>query len=880
MLRDLFYRLRTLVNRQRADDELQEELRYHVDREAEKYRAAGLSAEEAKRRAQMAIGGLAQAEQECRDARGTRLLLDMVHDVRFAVRQLRKSPAFLSTAIPVFALGIAACTAIFAFVDATLVKPLPYRDPASLVALFESVSPVGVRFHLSNPDYLMWRQQNDVFGSLDVYRPERVSFQTSTGMEEVSGAEVSDGFFRTLGVAPLLGRDFRPGEDLASAQQTVMLSYRMWQRRFGGDPAILGRSIELDGSSERVIGVLPASFHFSPVEPAEYWRTIHGLCEGNRVCYPFYGVARLKTGVSVATARSNIQSIAARISRVYPTSNRDRGATVLSLTDVMVGDIRPTLLALLCGAALLLLIGFVNIMSLLLVRAESRRREIAVRGALGASRLRLIRQFAVEGFLLAGAGGLLGMTLAYGFIHLLLGLIPDQLLAAMPYLAGLHPGWHFLLLGVLATSLGGTVFTLAPTAQLYLSDVKTGLSEGGRGSADRSWRRIGSSLVVTELAITVVMMASAGLLAKSFYRLLHEDIGLTADHLAVVHLSLEEDIKDTELLAFEREVLSRITSLPGVKSAGVSENLAVEGGEAFKARFSHYCVFGRYCAGAGEEAVSQIAGAGYFETLEARLIRGRYFTEADDAAMPKVALINRTMANSDFPGEDPVGKRIVDQYDKEHPLEVIGVVDDLKDGPLDMKPTPAVYIPFKQFPIRDFYVTVRTSNSERAMLHAIGNAVRPIHAGLIVDGEDTMMERINTSQSAYLHRSAAAIVAGFATLALLLGTVGLYGVVAYSVSRRTREIGVRMALGAQRSSVYRLILREAFRLALAGLAGGLLVSIAVAGLLRSMLFGVSAWDMSTLLAVAGVLVVSALLASFIPARRAASIHPTQALRAE
>jgi macrolide transport system ATP-binding/permease protein len=675
-----------------------------------------------------------------------------------------------------------------------------------------------------------------------------------------------------------LGRDFRPGEDLASAQKTVLLSHRMWQKRFGSDPSILGRSIVLDGSPELVIGVLPARFHFSPVEPAEYWRTIHGLCADNRVCYPFYGVARLKPGVSVETARSNITSIAGQISRAYPISNRDRGATVLPLTDVLVGDIRPTLLALLSGAALLLLIGLVNVTSLLLVRSESRRREIALRAALGASRLRLIRQFAVEGFLLAGTAGVLGLALAYGFIHLLLGLIPGQLLAAMPYLEGLRPGWHFLLLGVFATFLGGAIFTMAPAMQIF-SDSRTGLSEGGRGSADKSWSRLGSSLVVAELAITVVMMASAGLLTKSFYRLLHEDIGLSADHLAVVHLS-QQEIEAEGLINFEHEVLSRITALPGVRSAAVSETLAIEGGETLKSKFSHYCVFGRYCSGEGEEAVSQVAGSGYFETLQARLIRGRSFTEADDALTTQVAVINRTMATNDFPTEDPIGKRIVNQYDKTHPLEIIGVVDDLKDGPLDMKPTPAVYVSFNQNPVSDFYVTIRTSNSERVMLPSIVAALRPIHGGLIVDGEDTMMDRINASQSAYLHRAAATIVASFAILALFLGTVGLYGAVAYSVSRRTREIGVRIALGAQRSSVYQLILREAFRLVLAGLAGGLFLSLVVSGLLRSMLFGVSAWDMATLLSVAAILAAVALLASFIPARRAASIHPTEALRAE
>lgn len=878
MLTDLFYRLRVLLRWQRADDELLEELRYHLDREAEKYRAAGLNTEEAKRRAQIALGGLTQAEQRCRDARGTRLSLELAQDARFAVRQLRRSPAFLSTAIPVLALGMAACTAIFTFVDATLVKPLPYRDPLRLVSLFESL-PIGARFHVSHPDYLMWKQQNKVFRSLDVYRPERVALRTPTGLEEISGAAVSDGFFRTLGVTPLLGRDFRTGEDLARAQPTVILSHRMWQNRFGSDPSILGRNILLDGSPELVIGVLPAGFHFSPVEPAEYWRTIHGLCADNRTCYPFYGVARLKPGVSIDTARSNMALIAGQIARAYPASNRDRGATVLPLAEVIVGEIRPTLLALLSGAALLQLIGLVNVTSLLLVRSESRRREIALRVALGASRLRLIRQFAVEGFLLAGAGGALGLTLAYVFINLLLGLIPDQLLAAMPYLEGLHPGWHFMLLGLFATAVAGAIFTMAPATQLFASG-QTGIAEGGRGSAGRRWSRLGSSLVVAELAITVVMMASAGLLTKSFYRLLHEDIGLTADHLAVVHLSQQEGIKAEGMITFEREVLSRIKALPGVTSAGVSETLAVEGGEAFKSKFTHYCVFGRYCAGEGEEAVSQVAGTGYFETLQARLILGRYFTEADDALKTPVAVINRTMANDDFPGEDPIGRRIVNQYDKSHPIEIVGVVDDLKDGPLDMKPTPAVYVPFNQNPVSEFYVTVRTTNSEHAVLRAIVDAVRPMHRGLIVDGEGTMTDRINASQSAYLHRAAAAMVAGFALLALMLGAVGLYSVVTYSVSQRTREIGVRIALGAQRSSVYQLILREAFMLALAGLVGGMAISLVVAGLLRSMLFGVSAWDLGTLLSVAGIMVAAALLASYIPARKAASIHPTQALRAE
>jgi len=696
----------------------------------------------------------------------------------------------------------------------------------------------------------------------------------------VSGASVSNGFFSTLGVAPFLGRDFRPGEDLSNAAPTVILSYQTWQNRFGSDKGIVGRSVTLEGKSYLVIGVLPSGFNFSPVEPAEFWRTILGQCAENRTCYPYYGVARLKQGVSVTTALADVESIARQIAIAYPISNRDRGATVISLTDAIVDDIRPTLVVLLGGATLLSLIGFVNIFSLLLVRAESRKREIAVRGALGASHIRLIRQFAVEGFLLAGAGGLLGLAFAYSSIRLLLGLIPRPLLAAMPYLGELHPGWHSFLVILIATSLGGVLFTVAPATQLFLSNMQLGLSEGGRGSADRSWRKIGASLVAVELAITVVMMTSAGLLAKSFYRLLHEDIGLSPDRLAVVHVSKQGDSKDAEQIALERQILFRIAALPSVTSVGVSGVPAIEGGESFKRMFAHFRVFGQYHEGEGNEALDQTASVGYFETLQARLVRGRYFTGADDASKPRVAIINRTMANQEFPGEDPLGKRIVNQYDQDHPIQIIGVIDDLKDGPLDMKPTPAVYSPFDQYNTNDFYVTVRTSNSERAILHSIVTAVHQIDPGLIADGEDTMTDRINSSQSAYLHRSAASIVAGFATLALILGTVGLYGVVAYSVSRRTREIGVRMALGAQRGSIYRLILHEAVRLALSGLAGGILFSLVVARLLSSMLFGVSAWDIGTLSSVVCVLVAAALLASYIPARRAASIHPTEALRAE
>jgi predicted permease len=865
MLKDLLYRLRALARRQHVEDELQQELQNHLEREAQKYCERGVSPESAKRQARLALGGPEQVRQQYRDARGTRLLEELLQDLRFAARQLRKNPGFTLTAILVFGLG--------------LVKPLPYRNPSTLVALYERI-PVGDRYHLSDFDYHAWKQRNRVFTSLEVYRPDRFTLRGAGGVEEVSGALISDGFFRTLGVSPVLGRDFRPGEDQPSAAKTVMLSYETWQNRFGRNPDVAGKTVLLDGDSFVIVGVLPREFHFAPVGRAAFWKTLHGLCQDNHVCFPYYGVARLQARVSVGAALENISSIAQQIAVEFPQSNRDRSANVIPLADAILGNIRPTLIALLSGAGLLALIGFVNVSSLLLVRAESRRREIAVRGALGASRTRLVRQFAVEGFLLAAFGCGIGLAVTYGLLGFLARQIPANLIVNMPYLEGVGWNVHLLVFALAVSILGGVLFSAGPALHLSFSDMQKGLMEGGRTSAGPGWRRLGASLVALELAITVVLLVGAGLLAKSFYRLSHVDIGIDADHLAMLHVARPGQQDDKDSLAMERQIIAAMSALPGVTSVGVSTEPAVGSGEGFSHLFTHYRVAGRTSVGVGDEAFDQTASVEYLQTLRARLLRGRYFTDADDASKPGVAIINRTMARQEFPGEDAIGKRIISQYDPDHPSEIIGVVDDVKDGPLDMKPTAAVYNPFNQNPFNNFFVTVRTSQSEKAMLPALVKAVHAIDSGMIADQEESMTDRIDNSQTAYLHRSAAWMAAGFAGLALLLGTVGLYGVVSYSVGQRRREIGVRIALGAQRHSVYRLILTEAAWLAAFGVAGGVAGSLALTGLLRGMLFEVSPWDTETLLSVASVLVAAALLASYIPARRAASINPTEALRTE
>ena len=809
------------------------------------------------------------------------MLEAILQDLRFALRQLRKSPGFTFTAVLVFGLGIAASTAIFAFVDAALLRPLPYREPSALVALFERL-PIGDRYHISYGDYLDWKRSNRAFRSLDIYRPTRFALLTASGAEEVLGARVSDGFFRTLGVVPMLGRDFAPGEDQPDARQTVILSYETWQKRFAANPAVLGQKATLDGVPCLIIGVLPRTFHFAPVAAAGFWATLDQPREWDpRLGHPYYGVARLAPGFSPAMAYADLTPIANQIARAFPHSNRDRGVTVLPLADLILGDIRPTLVALLCAAGLLSLIGFVNVSSLLLVRAESRRREIAVRGALGASRARLVRQFAVEGFLLAASGCVLGLLLASAVIEILARQIPLTLLQQMPYLLGIHVNLHLLFFAAALSLAGGLLFSAGPVLQLFLSPLQEGLMEGGRSAANRTWRRAGASLVVVELAVTVVLLMSAGLLAKSFYRLLHEDVGITTDHLVVLHVLDKDNPTDEHAQATERRVRNAMASLPGVLSAGDSRQPAFANDEGYKDWMEHFRVVGRSYLGEGDEVNAPYVSAGYFETLRARLLRGRYFTEADDLSKPHVALINRTLAAQFFGNEDPIGKKLVGEWDKE-PVQVIGIVDDIKDGPMDAEPTGALYRSLNYDAPSDFYVTVRTAPlaNENAMLIAMTRAVHQVSLGLIANGEETMVDRMNNSQAAYLHRSAAWLIGGFAALALLLGAVGLYGVISYTVAQRTREIGVRMALGAQRSSVYGLIMKEACWLALLGIAGGILGSLAAAKLLRSMLFATSPWDQATMASVVLLLTTAALLATYLPARRAASINPNEALRAD
>jgi macrolide transport system ATP-binding/permease protein len=871
-------KLSILFGRRRFGSELDEEMAFHREQAKRELIAGGMRPEAAGYGATRQFGNSTRLKERSHETVGFSFEA-VLQDLRFALRQLRKNPGFAATAVLILSLGIASSVAIFAFVDAALIKPLPYMDSSRLAVLYESI-PIGPKFHLSYLDYLDWKRENKVFSSLNVYAPYGFMEKTAEGLRQADGASVSDGFFKTLGVVPVIGRDFHYGEDKPEAQRTTLLSYSAWQKRYGGNPNVLGQTVVLDDTSYVIIGVLPRDFSFAPAEPADFWAIKKGTggCEKSRGCHNLFGIARLKDGASFATAFADIKTIAQQLEKQYPDSNRDQWAFMLPLTDVIVGDIRPILLVLLTGAGLLLLIASANVSSLLLVRSESRRREMAVRGALGASPKRLVRQFVTEGLLLAAIGGGLGVAGAVEAMRMLDTLMPKDMLASMPYLQGLGLNGHVGVFAGLLALLSGALFAFAPMSRLNFAEIREGLSQGGRAAGGIVWRRFGVNLVVIELATAMVLLGGAGLLGKSFYRLLHTDIGIQPDHIATLRVAGESGKydKDGQEVALEREIVRRVQGLPGVISVGLTTKLPIEDGD----RTTDILIVGRPHHGEHNEVAIRSVSSGYMPTLGARLVSGRYFAEDEDASKPGVAMINKTLAEQYFPGENPVGKQITFDGNESSRTLVVGVVSDLQEGQLDAAPRAAMYRPFNQSPTPDFAVLVRTAQDETAILPSMSARIHDIDPQMAIYDPMTMGQKIHDAPSTYLHRSAAWLVGGFAAMALLLGAVGLYGVIAYSVSQRTREIGVRMALGAQRGSVYRLILNEAGRLIVIGVAFGLAGSVVAAMLMRKLLFGVPPWDAPTLAGIAIVLAVSALLASYIPARRAASVSPVEALRTE
>ena len=879
-LRALLLRVKGLFLKADRERQLADEIESHLQMHIDDNIRAGMSPQEAKRVAVIRLGGVDQTKEAYRDRATIPFLESVLQDLRFTIRQLRKNPAFTVTATAMVALGIAASVAIFAFVDAALIKPLPYQNPSRLLYV-TGTTPDIPRAAISYPDYVDWKKLNQVFESLDVYNRRGYVISGPAGMEMIDGARVTAGFFRTLGVGPVLGRDFNAGEDLPEAPRTLILSHATWQTRFGGKQEIVGQPITIDETPYTIIGVLPQDFHYAPLENAEFWTALNpvGRCFTRRSCHSLHGVARLKVGVSIDTARADMVRIAKALEIQYPDSNRHVGVMVAPLSEVIVGDVKPILLLLLGGAGLLLLIACINVASLLLVRSETRRRELAVRRALGATRMRLIRQFVIEGLVIVVVGCVTGVVSSHWAMQVLKGLIPDDIVDSMPYLNDLGLNSRVITFAIAVAAFAAALFALTPAFRLSTLDVRDGMAEGSRGSAGRVWTRVGSKLVILELTTAMVLLVGAGLLGKSLYRLLQVGAGFETNNLITmrVRAPLSAYEENAKAVALQRKVVAEVKRLPGVESVALVETLPL----TFNSNTDWIRFVGRAYNGELNEVNQRGVSSDYFTTLKAKLLRGRTFTDADDLTKPHVVVINQTLAKRYFPGEDPIGQRFGDTDLKPDSIkEIIGIVDDIREGSLDSEIWPAYYYALNQDPSVGYAVVVRSAVAEQSLMSAVAHAIRGIDSRINISDQTTMTQRVNNAQTVYLRRSATWLVGGFAAVALLLGVVGLYGVIAYSVNQRTREIGVRIALGAQRSTVYRLVLKEAVALALGGIVIGTGCAVLAASFMRKLLFGTPPWDITTLVCVGAVLGASAILASFIPARRAASVDPISALRAE
>jgi macrolide transport system ATP-binding/permease protein len=880
-VRAIFLRLRGLRQSPTRENETAEELRYDLDMRIQEGERAGLSHAESRRRALIQLGGLEQTMQSVRDRRTLPVIEALMQDLRFAMRQLRNRAGFTITVVLTLALGFGASLAISAFADAALLRPLPYANPDRLAWVTEEVDRMGPA-NLSLPDYLDWKQMAQSFESFAAWRFDGHILRTGDTSIPADAMRITANFLTTLGLRPQLGRDLRDEDNLAGAAKVVLISDTLWRKTYSANPNIVGQALSLDGVSYSVIGVLPRNFEFAPRGRLDLMIALQPAptsCETRRGCHSLVGVARLKPGVTIEQADSEVKRIANILSHRYPDTNTGQRGVAKMLSEQAIGKIRPVLATLFAGAALLFAIAYVNVASLLVARSESRTREFSLRTALGASRGRLLRQFAAEASVLVALGLLGGVLLAHTAIHLLLTLVPEPVQRSMPFFAAV--GWtpHVIVFGVMLAVAAAAVFIAVPILRITSTRLRSGLNEGSAGSGSLGWRRIGSMLVMAEVATAVVLLVGAGLLARSLMNLLNVDLAFVPDHLVAVSVNAPPAYfkADADQLAVQRAVVEHVRTLPGVVSAGFGQTLPASfNGNTVWVRF-----VGRPYDGHHIEVDERTASPTYFQTLGTRLLQGRFFTEDDTPGKQKVVIVNKRFAEAYYPGEDPIGKQFGNIDLKPDSIKVIvGVVDNLHEGALDDDLWPAVYTPAYQDVDNSMAMLVRVSGDGHTMLPMLTSSIRNFNRELDTFSEVTMSDRIHDSQSAAIHRGAAWLAGAFAVLALLLCVIGLYGVVSYSVSLRSREIGVRMALGAQRSAIYRLVLGEAVQLSGIGLALGIGLAIGVATLLRALLFHVSAWDGTSLAGAAVVLGACSLLASLLPAHRAAACNPNEALRTE
>jgi putative ABC transport system permease protein len=809
------------------------------------------------------------------------MIADLWQDLRYGVRMLRKNPGFTLIAVVTLALGIGANTAIFSVVNTVLLRPLPYPDPDRLMMIRETKLPQLPDFSVSPGNFLDWQKQNSVFERLVAIGPAPFSLTGAGDPERLSGMRVSEGFCEMLGAQPQIGRNFLPEEDQPGHNNVVILSQGLWQRRFGGDPNILNQPITLDGQSYTVIGVMPPTFYF--VDRANDLWTPMAFTAGqaqNHGGHSLAAIGLLKPGITLDQARTEMGMIAERLASQYPDVNTGWSVKITPLLEFTVKSIRPALLVLLGAVIFVLLIACANVANLLLARAAGRQKEIAIRTALGASRWRIVRQLLTESVLLALVGGVLGLLLAKWGTEILLTLAPQDL----PRISDVSLDGRVLVFTATVTLLTGVIFGLIPALQVSKPNLSETMKEGGRGSTEGGrGQLVRNALVVLEVASALVLLVGAGLMIKSFTRLQKVEVGFEADSVLTVSLALPKSKypEENRQVAFYQQLLEKVGRLPGVRTAGATSGVPLSNEDFVLA----FLIQGQpaQAPGPGQTTNYYSVSADYFKAMGIRLIRGRLFTERDAINAPLVAIINETMARNLFPDEDPIGKRITFDVNQDKPawLEIVGIVGDVKHYGLDKATTMQTYGPYTQQTLSYMTLVVRAAGDPENLTAAIRREVLSLDKEQPISNIRTLDQLVSTSIA---QQQFSMLLFGiFAAAAMILASIGIYGVLSYSVTQRTHEIGIRLALGAQTSDVLRLVVRQGLLLTIVGIAGGIAAALTLAKLLTSfseLLYEVKATDPLTFGLVAFGLLLIAFAACYLPARRATKVDPMIALRGE
>ncbi|HXR74896.1 MAG TPA: ABC transporter permease [Bryobacteraceae bacterium] len=871
-------RIRSLLTRRKVEQELDEELRYHLERQIDENAAAGMNPKEARYAALRSIEDIEQRKEECRDMRRLNLVDSIAQDFRYAIRGLRRNPGFALLATAVMALGIGANTAVFSVVNGVLLKPLAYRDPDRIVTLTTAWKSGAKLNHVTLPDFQDWHDQSTTFAAMAFYRSSDEPTTARSSAEYVHVARVSPEFFQTLAVAPVLGRVFSTEEQKSGDSGTALISYSYWQTHFGGSDAVLGQRIRISDQELTIVGVLPPRFHFP--DKSDIWRPSDAVDRTlPRTSLSFFAIGRLKPNVTLEQAQGQLSSIALRLQHQYPESNKDRSVTVTRMRDDMVSNVRLTLYLLLGAVCLVLLIACANVATLLLTKATTRTREIAIRATVGAGRGRIIRQLITESLLLAFMAGAAGLTVAIAGLKALIALAP----ADVPRLAEASIDGRVLAFTAGVSVLCSLLFGLVPALYASRIDLNDALKRGGaRAVTGGRSRRLRPALVITEIALSVVLLSGAGLLIKSFVALSNVALGFRPEHVLVMKTSLPVSGPEGEAHArrFFKQVLSAISPLPGVSAAGATMGPPGDVESAGAYWIDHSPKPKEAAFTPQDAAVYSVVTPGTFAALGIPLKRGRDFEDRDSVNAPLTAVINEALARKAFPGRDPIGRIIFAGLDSEKPMTIVGVVGDVRQWGPAREPSPEIYMPYEQHTPAagaTLSVIVRTTSSPKALTSTLRRSVHELAPDAPVKF---------TTMEAFLYEEVAAprfrtlLLGVFAGLSLCLAMAGVYGVTAYTVGQRSNEIGLRMAMGATPGDVLRLILRHSVALAVAGMALGFVGSLAGTRMMTSLLFEVKPSDRGTYAGVAIVLGVVVLAATYLPARRAAKLDPLVALRQE